>query len=55
MGREPGSMHQLGEERRICLGKKDVFVCLILAGDISAAQFSVTRHYVILVASMTMT
>lgn len=37
--------------------KKDVFVCLILAGDISAAplQFSVTRHSVILVASMTMT
>lgn len=37
--------------------KKDVFVCLVLAGAISAAQlqFSVTRHYVILVASMTMT
>lgn len=37
--------------------KKDVFVCLILAGDISAAplQFSVTRHSVILVASTTVT
>lgn len=37
--------------------KKDLFVCLILAGDISAAQlqFSGTRHYVILVAATTMT
>lgn len=37
--------------------KKGVFVCLVLAGAISAAQlqFSVTRHYVILVASMTTT
>lgn len=46
-----------GRRGEFVLEKKDVFVCLILAGDISAAQlqFSVTRHSVILVASMTMT
>lgn len=46
-----------GGEENLSWKKRDVFVCLILAGDISAAplQFSVTRHSVILVASMTMT
>lgn len=44
-----------GGEENLSWKKKDVFVCPILAGDISAAQFSVTGYYVILVASMTMT